>query len=408
MKNRYMPTALSLYVNYFVHGMGALILAQSMDFLSNQMNTDAAGVAFVISGMGIGRLIVLFVLGALSDKFGRKPFVFLGMVIYAFFFVAILFSPNTTIGFILAVLAGIANSSLDAGTYPALMESFPKHQGIANIFTKASISFGQFVLPMIMAFVVANNMYFGWGFIICAAVLAINALVLIKMVFPDHKAIAAADADKAANAVNQDAPSVFREKPKMAVEGVCLILIGYTSTATFFLFSIWMPKFATNVAGMAGPEALRLISLYAIGSLCSIGLTTVFLRKFPRPAYFVLIYPIISTIFLFLLYLNPGPAICYVCSFVVGYAGAGGVLQLALTAMAEFFPEGKGKITGIVYTCSSVATFSIPVITGIIARTTGIRDIMLFNAGVTFVGVVLAAVVVYRYRKVMNLEAVAA
>ena len=77
MKNRYMPTALSLYVNYFVHGMGALILAQSMDFLSNQMNTDAAGVAFVISGMGIGRLIVLFVLGALTDKFGRKPFVFL-------------------------------------------------------------------------------------------------------------------------------------------------------------------------------------------------------------------------------------------------------------------------------------------------------------------------------------------
>ena len=26
-KNKYMPTALSMYINYFIHGMGAIILA---------------------------------------------------------------------------------------------------------------------------------------------------------------------------------------------------------------------------------------------------------------------------------------------------------------------------------------------------------------------------------------------
>lgn len=37
-KNKYMPTALS----NFIHGMGAIILAQNIDFLMEQLNTNKA------------------------------------------------------------------------------------------------------------------------------------------------------------------------------------------------------------------------------------------------------------------------------------------------------------------------------------------------------------------------------
>ena len=57
-KNKYMPTALSMYINYFIHGMGAIILAQNIDFLMEQLNTNKAGVSYVISALGLGRLIV--------------------------------------------------------------------------------------------------------------------------------------------------------------------------------------------------------------------------------------------------------------------------------------------------------------------------------------------------------------
>lgn len=88
----------------------------------------------MISGLGIGQLLVLFVMGTLSDKFARKPFVFLG---------------------------GIANSTLDARTYPALMESFPKATGTVSILTKSAIAGGQFVLPIIMTFIFTYKAYFG-------------------------------------------------------------------------------------------------------------------------------------------------------------------------------------------------------------------------------------------------------
>ncbi|WP_294382242.1 hypothetical protein [uncultured Clostridium sp.] len=41
-KNKYMPTVLSMYINYFIHGMGAIILAQNIDFLMEQLNTNKA------------------------------------------------------------------------------------------------------------------------------------------------------------------------------------------------------------------------------------------------------------------------------------------------------------------------------------------------------------------------------
>lgn len=166
MKNKYMPTAISLYINYFVHGMGVLILAQNMGALGSQWGTDDAGVAIVISSLGIGRLLVLFVSGALSDKFGRKPFVYLGMLTYIAFFVGILFSPSIAVAYFFGILAGIANSFMDSGTYPALMESFPESPGTANVIIKAFISAGQFALPLIVGLLISTGAWYGWSFVI--------------------------------------------------------------------------------------------------------------------------------------------------------------------------------------------------------------------------------------------------
>lgn len=395
MKNKYMPTALALYINYFVHGMGAIILAQNMGFLSEQLNTDSAGISYVISALGIGRLLVLFISGVLSDKLGRKPFVFIGMAMYAVFFIGILLSPNVTVAFIFALLAGMANSVLDSGTYPALMEAFPKAAGTANVIIKAFISGGQFALPMIISVLISSNLYYGYSFLICVAIFIVNGLFLIRLPFPDQE-----QQEQQAAASVADENSSAR-KPSFWIEGLCLILIGYTATATFYLISVWLPTYGEQVAGMSNTSSLQLISYYSIGSLISVFVTSFLVKSLVKPVTFVFIYPLISFIALMVLWAYPSAAVCVIAGFVIGFSAAGGVLQLALTTMSELFPSSKGKITGIVYTASSLATFSIPVITGILSKTS-ISSIILFDAIVTLVGVILAIVVNIRYRKVMN------
>ncbi|ENK5431679.1 MFS transporter, partial [Shigella sonnei] len=92
------------------------------------------------SSLGIGRLSVLLFAGLLSDRFGRRPFIMLGMCCYMAFFFGILQTNNIIIAYVFGFLAGMANSFLDAGTYPSLMEAFPRSPGTANILIKAFVS----------------------------------------------------------------------------------------------------------------------------------------------------------------------------------------------------------------------------------------------------------------------------
>lgn len=385
--NKYFPTALGLYINYFIHGMGVIILSQNMNYLIEQLHTNKAGVAYVISALGIGRFIVLYISGALSDKFGRKPFVILGIITYILFFAGILVSPNVTVAFIFGILAGMANSFLDSGTIPALMECFPEAGSSANVFNKAFISAGQFLLPMGVSIIVSKNLWYGYSFIFCIIVLVINAIYLFTRPFP------AINADKKEEvAVTEE---VNDNKSKFWIEGIALIVIGFTSTATFMVINTWIPSYGREVAGMVQAESLKLVSYYSIGSILAVIVTSILVKSLIKPVRVVFIYPLISLIMLIILYVSPTPTICLISAFVIGFAAAGGVLQLALTAMADIFPSSKGKITGMVYSASSIASFTVPAVTGAISS--NVSNVILFNIIVTGLGVVLAIVVNFRY-----------
>ena len=394
-KNKYMPTALAMYINYFIHGMGCIILAQNIDFLMEQFNTNKAGVSYVISALGLGRLIVLFVSGVLSDKYGRKPFVLLGMGSYILFMGGILISTNVTIAFFFALLAGMANSFMDAGTYPALTECFPKAPGSANVAIKAFVSAGQFILPWIISFLIANNLYYGWSFIFCIIVFVINGLFIFKLKFPEFKPV-----EKAETTTESVESNV---KANFWIEGICLILIGFTATATFQVIANWLPSFAREVAGVEQTISLKLISIYSTGSIVSVFVTSILVAKWIKQVRFTFVYPLISLIMLTVLWMFPSTMTCIIAAFVIGFSAAGGVLQLALTSMSELFPSSKGKITGIVFTSSSLASTIVPSITGILADI-NLSHVILFDIGITALGVVLALIVNIRYNIVKKNE----
>lgn len=112
----------SLYLNYLVHGIGLIILTQNMQALSQQWHSPLATVSYVFSGVGIGRILAYFLFGRLSDKFGRKVFVNVGMVSYLIFFLGMAVVTNLQVAYGLAILAGVANSALDSGTYATFIE----------------------------------------------------------------------------------------------------------------------------------------------------------------------------------------------------------------------------------------------------------------------------------------------
>lgn len=50
---------LSIYFSYFLHGISVITLAQNMSSLAEKFSTDNAGIAYLISGIGLGRFAIL-------------------------------------------------------------------------------------------------------------------------------------------------------------------------------------------------------------------------------------------------------------------------------------------------------------------------------------------------------------
>ena len=400
MKNKYVPTALSLYLNYVVHGIGVLIIMQNSGSLEQQWNTNIAGVSQVVAMLGIGRLIAIFISGRLSDKFGRKPFVYLGMLFYALFFIGILLSPSVAIAMIFGVLAGIANSCLDSGTYPALMESFPKTAGTATVLLKAAIQIGQFIFPFIIAFIVSNQLWYGWSFVFCIALLVLNAFILFKMPFPDEdEKKEHIDESETEAQVDTDI-TIFKSKPKMYIEGIAFVLYGFVSQATFYIITQYIATYGEKVADMSESASKLLISYYSTGSLICVAVTAVLATKV-RPVNLVLPYTLASFISITAMYLFPSPGMLKIGAILVGFFAAGGVMQLGLTVMGEMFPAGKGTITGIFYTFGSIASYVVPAVGGIVVNNSP-RNIMLLDSIIAGIGFVLAIIIFIRYRQTVD------
>ncbi|MEC1550726.1 MFS transporter [Bacillus rugosus] len=395
MQTTPIKTASGMYINYFFLGMVNIILASNMSSLTKQWNTDPTGISYVIAAIGFGKLLTYGISGVLSDKIGRKPLVVASAGIMAVFLVGIPLSPSYELAFVFALLAGVANSAMDAGTYPALTELFPAASGSANVLVKAFMSVGAALLPLFITFLADNSLFYGFAFYLPAAVYALNIVYLSTLSFPKRQ--------KPTNSGQQESPA-FLSEPVFQKEGTALIIIGFTSTALFTVSQIWLPSYAQNAAGLDEAASVQLLSYYSIGSLTSVLLLAVLLNRWVKPVMITLLYPVITLCTLAVMLTVHVPVVLDITAFFLGFSTAG-VFQITITLMTELFWKRKGTVTGIVATASSIASIVLPIATGLIAKAGGIAHIFMFDFCIAVIGTAAAAFLYYRYKKLTGAPA---
>ena len=259
MNKKYLPSALILYLNYFIHGVGCSILGQAVikEALATAWGVEAMAITAISAALGLGRLIALPFAGPLSDKLGRRISTAIGSASYAIYLVglALAFNAGTnggyTIAYVCAIVGGIANSFLDTGIYPAVSEIIYKAPGVATMGIKFFIAIAQMMLPFVLGATVAttaagltsyNRLFFGCGIIY---------LVLFVLVF----LFPLPDADQKAAGKKEGLIDSLKHT-HFSLESIAMILIGFTCTGTFQLWLNCAQNFAKENVGWADPSII--------------------------------------------------------------------------------------------------------------------------------------------------------
>jgi MFS family permease len=392
-KNPYFKSALGIYLSYSMLGMILLLLSSHMPFLTKQFHTDPAGISFLISMEGICRSLTLYIAGRLSDKIGRKKFLWLAPIFAILFLVGIPLSPTYQMAMMVSVFAGISHAFMDAASYPSLMECFPKTSGTAIVIVKAFIAMGGIILPLIITFFVNRNMFYGYTFYVIAALGFLVFLLIFNSKFPDSRESKDVERDKVLEGKK------FASEPMLMKEGLALIIIGFTSNATFIVFQTWIPTYAQHIFGMSQVVSLKFISYYSTGALVSVGILAALLKKTVKPVLITLIYPLIGITILIILLVFNTPVVGTATFCLLGLSSAG-VLQMAQATMGELFWKNKGATIALVSTASGIAAAVIPGLTGLILRYYDILHVFYFMILIYVIGISCAVLTNIRYNKV--------
>ena len=395
---KYLPSVIVLYLNYFLHGIGCSVLGQAVikDALAGSWNIEAMAITAIAAALGLGRLIALPFAGPLSDKLGRRISTAIGGFAYAVYLIGLAMAFNAgggagyKIAYVCAIVGGIANSFLDTGIYPAVAEIINKAPGVATMGIKFAISGSQFLLPFFLGITVGQTAgglvsYNKLFYIVGIAYLVLMALILF---FP------LPDTDKKAETEKKEGLLQSIKHANFSAGSIAMILIGFTCTGTFQLWLNCAQNFAKDVVGWAEPQSMQ--SFYAIGTMIGLVVTALLTSKV-KDVRFVMVYPAVCALMMVAVLMAPSQGILKIGAFVLGWFGAGGLLQIATSVCNMLFPKIKGTVTALVMIASSLCNYTL--LTAAASMTPS--GVMVMNIVLTAIGTLLGVFVNMNYSKML-------
>ncbi len=396
---KYLPSVIVLYLNYFLHGVGCSILGQAVikEALAGSWNVEVMAITAISAALGLGRLIALPFAGPLSDKLGRRVSVVIGGFSYAVYLIGLAMAYNAgggagyRIAYICAIVGGIANSFLDTGIYPAVAEIIHKAPGVATMGIKFAIAVSQMLLPFFLGVTVATTAAgatsYNRLFYICGICYLVLMVLIIFFPLPDS--------DKSKAAEKKEGLLQSIKHTKFSAGSIALILIGFTCTGTFQLWLNCAQNYAKDVVGWADPTIMQ--TFYSVGTFLAL-IVTAFLTRKIKDVRFILIYPVICLVTLIAVLMVPSQGMCKIGAFLIGWAGAGGLLQIATSVCNMLFPKIKGTVTALVMIASSLCNYTI--LTAAAQMTPS--GVMTMNIVLTAIGVLLGLFVNKNYAKMLE------
>lgn len=154
-----LPQPLSLFATLlvldFIATFGfAFIEPQMMFYLYNQVLLTPTHLGVIVGGYGLAMLIGQAALGHLSDRYGRKPLIVLGLLLNVAFYLGLIFLQSFGWLFVGALVSGIGGALVSPALRAAYLDvAAPEHRSRVMGIRGASASLGGILGPLLVAVV---------------------------------------------------------------------------------------------------------------------------------------------------------------------------------------------------------------------------------------------------------------
>ncbi|GMA69943.1 MFS transporter [Leuconostoc litchii] len=368
---------ITVYLTYIVQGFALIILAQTVQQLSELWHASIAGTTAVVSAIGIGKLIAYPILGELSDHVNRKKLLTLSMVMYLIFFTILPLTKTLFLAIVITTLAGLANAALDSVAYPTLLE-INRGKSSGNVLIKAMISLGEGILPIILVALLERQIWFGWLFWVATALLIIDLALMVSIDAERFYPI-----KRSEKTVDSQNNGVWNWR----IQKILFLIYGFSAMWTMIHFTQWITRYFHIVQSFSVASSHVLMSFYSVGSLVGVGLLFVVTNRSWISEKLLLILTALGTIIgLSIVLLSHEPISASVGCFIFGISAAGGSLQLGLGQLIASDPNFSGRLTGLYFFFGSIALLIMPIATGFFAsqHLRGVMLSLLVVAGLNF------------------------
>lgn len=177
-----------LFLNFISAFAFAFIEPQMIFYFYDDLGWSTTSFGFVVGTFGMAMVVSQLFLGRLSDRFGRKPIIFIGFILSLSFYFGLAITKVFAMALLFAFIAGIGDALKGPALGAFVLDITKKrHQSRIMGLKESSLALGGVVGPALVA-VIGSRVKPQTIFIIAGIIVALGALLSIVVLKEPKKA----------------------------------------------------------------------------------------------------------------------------------------------------------------------------------------------------------------------------